>query len=178
MIQLTKEKLDQYDQRTIGELAELAAPALRHRQACWRRVIRKYNPNTFMGNNGTGERVIIPFEYYIVKMFSGYVGGKAPMYNVAPPSDTNIYSTGILGRINKRLGTGKAIDRKKQEYIEEYQAQISRIQKYNDDASLFFQVVKSYAATNAAFLYIFQEENTQEIRYVLFDSQQNRIDLR
>ena len=36
MIQLTKEKLDQYDQRTIGELAELAAPALRHRQACWR----------------------------------------------------------------------------------------------------------------------------------------------
>lgn len=172
MIQLTKEKLDQYDQRTIGELAELAAPALRHRQACWRRVIRKYDPNTFMGNNETEERVIIPFEYYIVKMFSGYVGGKAPMYNVAPPSDTNIYPTGILGRINKRLGTGKAIDRKKQEYIKEYQAQISRIQKYNDDASLFFQVVKSYAATNAAFLYIFQEENTQEIRYVLFDSQQ------
>ena len=73
MIQLTKKKLDQYDQRTIGELAELAAPALRHRQACWRRVIRKYDPNTFMGNNETGERVIIPFEYYIVKMFSGYV---------------------------------------------------------------------------------------------------------
>lgn len=148
MLQMTAEQLNHYNGENIDGLLSLARPILHHRRELYRRYTRKEHPNQFMsGEIKDGKKkAIVAFEYYIVNMVQGYLGGKAPMYSV-------------------RKG------KKPDGYVKSYMDAIAYIQRYNDDAATFIELLHDYLITAAANLYVY-EDQYNEIRYVRFDSRQ------
>ena len=145
---MTTEQLEGYTGENISELVQLAQPALRYRQRMYERYARKRRPEEVMhGEERDGrERAIVAFEYYIVNMVQGYLGGKAPMYSV------------------RKGGRGDG-------YVEEYSDAIARIQRYNDDAATYIELLHDYLVTASATLYLYEDEDN-EVRYVRLDSRQ------
>lgn len=148
MLQMTVEKLKSYTSKNVGDLLTLIQPILTHRQELYRRYARKTNSSEIMRGDMEGgkEKAIVAFEYYIVNMVQGYLGGKAPMYSV------------------RNGGHNES-------YAEDYKGAIEKIRRYNDDAATFIELIHDYLITTAAHLYIY-EDSDNEIRYVRFDSRQ------
>jgi len=86
------------------------------------------------------EHVPVPFEYYITHMVQGYLSGKAPTYTVME-GDTS----------------------------ENFQQEIDYIRRYNDDGSVFAELIHNYITTGAAYLYVMESEDN-EITYAWMDS--------
>lgn len=180
MIQMTVEQLKGYDQNNINELLSLVKPTLAHRLDLYRRYSRKINDTEMMrglpDENGI-PKAIVPFEYYIVNMVQGYLGGIAPMYSVATPTDYEIakHGTGILQKFLKAVGAQKAAqkqsDSQKQAYVKNYTEAIEYIRNYNDDAATFIELIHDYLITTAAYLYIYENKDN-EIVYTRFDARQ------
>lgn len=145
---MTVEQLNQYNAETVSELVQLVQPILRYRRGMYERYARKAQPCAVMhGRDKDGrEQAVAAFEYYIVNMVQGYLGGKAPMYSI-------------------RKGE------KDESYAEAYSDAIAHIQRYNDDAATYIELLHDYLVTAAANLYVFEDQDN-EIRYVRFDSRQ------
>lgn len=141
MIQLTKEEINGVLVGGTAQLEELAAPVLSRRAQLWKRYARKNTADEMMG---AGQGNIVPFEYYIVNMAQGYLGGKAPAYTV-------------------RQGD------KPLEYASRYTKMLEKIRRYNDDGATFIELLHDYLITTAAYLYLYENEQN-EIVYTRFDS--------
>ena len=179
MIQMTKEELNSYDGENINQLVSIINPILEHRERLYQRYRRKSKDTAIMAGTLENGKVkaIVPFEYYIVHMVQGYLGGKAPMYSVASPSDyaINTGKKGFFERVARTIGANKAADKKrdarKQEYVKSYTEAMEYIRRYNDDAATYVELLHDYLTTSAAYLYLYENEDN-EIVYTRFDSRQ------
>ncbi|HEX3018604.1 MAG TPA: phage portal protein [Caproicibacter sp.] len=163
MLQMTVEQLKGYNAGNISELLGLVQPILDHRLDLYQRYARKFNENETMhgslDENKQG-KAIVPFEFYIVNMVQGYLGGKAPMYSISTPTD---YALKQAGK--------SATDNEKQQYIQEYAEALEYIRNYNDDAATFIELIHDYLTMAAAYLYIYENKNN-EVVYTRFDAKQ------
>ena len=158
MLQMSKEQIAQYGEENIGELLTLIQPYLAHREKLYKQYRRKNHENQLMGDGV--KKKIVPFEYYIVNMVQGYIGGKAPMYSVSTPTDYAL----------AKNSSGNS-DEEKADYVKRYTEAIEYIRRYNDDAATYVELVHDYLTTTAAYAYIYENENN-EIVYARFDSRQ------
>lgn len=162
MLQIDPKKLAAVTADNIGELVGMAEPVLRHRRTLYAQYTRKEKATEFMGERARPEK-IVPFEYYIVNMVQGYLGGKAPMYRVMNPAKTAFpkKSAASPGRQNGE----------KERYIADYTDAIDYIRRYNDDGATFIELIHDYIITTAAYLYIYENSDNQ-IVYTRYDSRQ------
>lgn len=167
MIQLDPEQLEQYGPRELPGLLQKALPILQHRRNLYARYARKKSPDQMIhGQYRDGrEQAVVAFEYYIVNMAQGYLGGKAPMYRVSC-----IHGGQESGEAAHN-GQGVSSREKQQDYAERYAQAIDRIRRYNDDAATVLELFHDYLITNAAYLYLWEDEDN-EIRYGKRDSLQ------
>lgn len=176
MIQMTEEQFKSYNSDSISEIAQIVRPYLEHRKALYEKYARKTNENQFMGE-GDSEKIVVAFEYYIVNMVQGYLGGKAPMYSVARPSDYSLSKSrkGMVRRaadkVRETFSGQKYSDEQKKKYVESFSEAIEYIRRYNDDAATYVEIVHDYLVTTAAYLYVY-ENDENEIVYTCFDSRQ------
>ncbi len=149
MLQMSVENLDDINSNNIRTLLDVVRPILNHRRAMYERYTRKTNPiGTMSGtiDESGKERAIVAFEYYIVNMVQGYLGGKAPVYSVQK---------------------GDKIE----SYVKDYTDAIEYIRRYNDDSATYIELIHDYLITSAAHLYVYENEDN-EIVYTRFDSRQ------
>lgn len=180
MLQMTVEQLKAYNQNDINELLALIQPTLAHRLDLYHHYARKFDDTETMhgpvDENKQGN-AIVPFEYYIVNMVQGYLGGKAPMYSVSTPTDYAISKRkkGFLEKVFKAVGAQKAAqnqaDKRKQAYVQNYTEALEYIRNYNDDAATFIELIHDYLTMTAAYLYIYENKDN-EIVYTRFDARQ------
>lgn len=130
-----------------------------------------------MGEGDAG-KIVVAFEYYIVNMVQGYLGGKSPMYSVSRPSDYTLSKNerGIIQkhqiRSEKPLpGRSQDIVMSKKAYVDSFSEAIEYIRRYNDDAATYVEIVHDYLITTAAYIYVYENEDN-EIVYTRFDSKQ------
>lgn len=143
MLQMTKDQFDQYiEPSRIDQLIQKINPILDYRNELYQRYRRKRVDHQMMNKNG---RAIVPFEYYIVNMAKGYLGGKSPVYTVKKGDSTS------------------------QDYVSDFKADIDRIKRFNDDSTTYMELIQDYLVTTAAYAYIYEDEYN-EIKYVRFDS--------
>lgn len=179
MLQMTIEQLESYSAEHINDLLGLVQPILAHRAQLYCRYSRKETDmETMHGKiDGKEEKRIVPFEYYIVNMVQGYLGGKAPMYGIAAPSDYALSKRkkGFLEKFFSAVGAQdaekKQKNKRKQAYVKTYSEALDYIQQYNDDAATFIELIHDYLITAAAYLYIYENADN-EIVYTRFDSRQ------
>ncbi len=178
MLQMTSEQLKQYSTKDINELIGIITPILAHREALYRRYRRKSDDTMMMSElPGANGKRIAPFEWYIVNMVQGYLGGKAPMYSISPPTDYALQKRGkgFLQRAFTAIGMDKAAekldDKQKQEYVKNYSEALDYIQQYNDDAATFTELIHDYTVCAAAYLYVYENQDN-EIVYTRLDARQ------
>ena len=121
MLQMSVDRLKSYNAESINDLLSFVRPVLAHREQLYSRYSRKAaETETMHGEIENGkEKRIVPFEYYIVNMAQGYLGGKAPQYSVSAPSEFAL----------KRAGRTATDDQKKQ-YVQDYSDALDYIQQY------------------------------------------------
>lgn len=180
MLQMTVPQLKSYNAENIDELLNIIQPILAHRVSLYQRYARKLNENESMHgekDESGKEKRIIPFEYYIVNMMQGYLGGKAPMYSISTPSDYALSKRqkGFLEKFFSTIGAEtmaqKQTDKRKRAYVKDYSEVLDYIQRYNDDAATFIELIHDYITMTAAYLYIY-ENSDNEIVYTRFDAKQ------
>lgn len=178
MLQMTVEQLKRYGSEDINELVGLVKPILTHREELYHRYRRKDDDTAMMQAlpGANGDR-IAPFEWYIVNMVQGYIGGKAPKYSIATPTDYAMQKRGkgFLQRFFSAVGADKTADKladkQKQAYVKNYSEALDYIQQYNDDAATFTELIHDYIVCTAAYLYIYENEDN-EIVYTRLDARQ------
>lgn len=143
MIQMQKESIYSINSDMLDLILLKANSITQYRKYMYDRYRRKVADTDIMGGV-SAKSVIAPFEYYIVNMIAGYMGGKSPLYKIL--SDDIDYTT-------------------------EFSDKLDYIQRYNDDAATFTELIKDYSITAAAYLYIYEDEDN-ELRYARFDSKQ------
>ena len=175
---MTQEQFKGYGAENISEIAAFARPYLEHRIDLYKKYARKLNENQFMGEGDAG-KIVVAFEYYIVNMVQGYLGGKSPMYSVSRPSDYTLSKNerGIIQKTSNKIReafTGKKprySDEQKKAYVDSFSEAIEYIRRYNDDAATYVEIVHDYLITTAAYIYVYENEDN-EIVYTRFDSKQ------
>lgn len=180
MLQMTVEQLKSYNASNINELVQIVQPAIAHRLSLYQRYARKINENDTM-HGAKGEdgklKAIIPFEFYIVNMVQGYLGGKAPMYSVSTPSNYAIakakksFFEKVASAIGMEKTAQKAADSRKQAYVKNYTEALEYIRQYNDDAATYIELLHDYLICTAAYLYIYENKDN-EVVYTRFDARQ------
>lgn len=177
MIQMTEAKFKSYNSENISEIVGLAHPYLNHRKELYERYTRKKKEYEFMGNGS--KNIIVAFEYYIVNMVQGYLGGKAPMYTVSKPSDYALKKKDkkLIEKAVEKVREALALNPKKYnekiktEYVKNFTEAIEYIRRYNDDAATYVEIIHDYLITAAAYLYVYENKDN-EIVYARFDSRQ------
>lgn len=146
MIQLNNiEKLTKED---IPKLVELVKPELDKRKKLYARYKRKNSDVEIIHEN---KSVTVPFEKYIVDIASGYLGGKEPSYEVEKKDEKEV---GLIKKIlNKILSKGSS--------VEEMQAVINYITRYNDDGAEHYQLVKDILSVGACYEILYENEDNE-----------------
>lgn len=108
---------------------------------------KRYDRYTRQNSN---KDVDIALEYYIVNIASGYFGGIAPEMTIK--QETNTKKISILEKMFKKV-VGKNANK------EEFQIMIDYLREYNDDSTVFYQMVKDYFITGSC--YALQYETTE-----------------
>ena len=149
MIQLANiEKLTKED---IPKLDDLITPELSKRAELYKRYTRKTSDVEYIGQNT--QKVIVPFEKYIIDIASGYLGGKEPVYEVEDNS-TDTEKLNIIKRIlNKVFG--------EKDYSKEMEILIDYITRYNDDEAEHYQLVKDILSTGASYEIIYENSDNE-----------------
>lgn len=129
--------------QNISVLWGKALPIFMHRKYLQDRFTRKYDQKD----------VVVALEYYISIIASGYFGGKEPQFKVKNINETQ---KGILNRIFKRI-FGEKND------LEDYQAIIDYIAKYNDNGSFFYDCVLDYITTGACYGLVYENKYNEEV---------------
>lgn len=150
MIRLSNiEKLEEKD---IPKLVVLISSELNRRQELYKRYSRKANSYDLI--KSYGKDIVVPLERYIVNTASGYLGGKAPSYEVEQTKDEK--SIGIIQQtLNKIMS--------KTSQKEEMEAIIDYITKYNDDAIEHYTLVKDVIMMGACYEIIYENQENEKV---------------
>ena len=123
MIRLSKEDLENITGESVAELIKLAKPEWESRKTLFEDYHRKDKASGLVCA-GTQAKTIVPFEKFIVDTAAGFLGGKAPTYNVEDTADEK--KRNIIQRVLDKLSKSK-------DYKDELETIINYISNYNDD---------------------------------------------
>lgn len=140
------------EEKDISKLVTLISSELQRRHNLYQRYSRKKNDYDLV--KSTDKSVIIPLERYIVNTASGYLGGKAPSYEVEQTKDEKAIDI-LKKTLNKILGK----DSKK----EEMEAIIDYITKYNDDGVEHYTLVKDIILYGSCYEIIYENEDNEKV---------------
>lgn len=143
MIQVNKDFLR--NEKYATTLIEKAKKELKKKQIRYNRYTR----------SKTRKDIDVALEYFIVNIASGYFGGVAP--EVTIKQETNEKKKNILAKLFQKL-VGQNADK------EEFQIMIDHIREYNDDSSVFYELVKDYFITGSCYALQFETEENK-LRY-------------
>lgn len=159
MLQYNKEYIIKAE--NIATILEAAKPEWKKRKKLYRMKIRKNDPAGLVAEDD--RKTKIAFEYVISNMVNGYVGGKAPKYQVDEmPTEEK---RKILTKLFNKIFNKEANDRK------EYQMFIDYIRNYNDDSFFYYNLIQSYNDMSAGYG-IWYENMDNEIVYANVDARQ------
>lgn len=138
MLQLAPDQFEQIESNPtrLDQLLLIVDGVLGIRRKKYARYRRKQKDGSpiMKGTNG----VLNPFEYYITGIARGYLGGVPPTFDV----------------VNKD-------EESPEDYSDNFENLISRIQSVNDDPTIYAEVVTDYLVAAAAYLYVYQLEGQQ-----------------
>ena len=159
MLQYNKEYIT--NAKNIHQILEDAKPEWNKRKKLYRMKVRKNSTSSLVAENDKETK--IAFEFAISNMINGYVGGKAPIYQVEemPTEEKQNILTKLFGKIFNK----KENDRK------EYQVFIDYIRNYNDDSFFFYKLIQDYNDMSAGYG-IWYENEDNEIVYANVDPRQ------
>lgn len=140
MIQVNKEYLR--NEAYTSTIIEKAKRELSRKRARYNRYTRSQYKST----------IDIAMEYYIVNIASGYFGGIAP--EIVVKQETNKNKINILKKLfNKFVGRNAN--------KEEFQIMIDYIREYNDDDTVFYELVKDYFITGSCYGLQYETEDNK-----------------
>lgn len=137
MIQVNKEYLG--NAGYTNKVIEQAKREMSKKAARYKRYTRSSYKST----------IDIAMEYYIVNIASGYFGGISPEITVK--QETNKKNISVLKKLFNKI-VGRNADK------EEFQVMVDYIREYNDDDTVFYELVKDYFITGSC--YALQYETT------------------
>lgn len=156
MLRYSKEKLETED--TVSVLFAKAQEELNARKQLYEIFRRKLNDEDLASS--TDENIKVPLERYISVMSAGYFGGKPPIYKVkAFNKDRNKITEDLF---DKATNT--------EQDIKEIEELISHIVDYNDDASLFLELILDFLIKRACYEIYYKDKNTGEITIAKSDA--------
>lgn len=159
MLQYNKEYI--INAKNIHQILEDAKPEWNKRKKLYKMKVRKNSTSSLVAEND--EETKIAFEFAISNMINGYVGGKAPIYQVEEmPTEEK---QKILTKLFNKIFNKKDNDRK------EYQVFIDYIRNYNDDSFFFYKLIQDYNDMSAGYG-IWYENEDNEIVYANVDPRQ------
>lgn len=160
MIQLSD--ITELTEKDIPNLVTLVNQELLRREQLYRRYRRKIHSYEIVGVpdiEGSEKAVVVPFEKYIVDIGAGYLGGKAPTYEVEDTADEAKKQT-IAETLNK--------DIKEENYKEKMEIIMNYITNYNDEPQENYQLVKDLLLFGSCYEMVY-ENNDNEIVYTRLD---------
>lgn len=140
MIQVNKEYLR--NEGYTSTIIEKAKRELSRKRARYNRYTRSQYKST----------IDIAMEYYIVNIASGYFGGIAP--EIVVKQETNKKNISVLKKLFNRV-VGRNADK------DEFQIMIDYIREYNDDDSVFYELVKDYFITGSCYGLQYETEDNK-----------------
>ena len=148
MIQLSN--IEELTPKDIEALESTISPILAKRVELKKRIYRNGDSSHIM----TGNEPIIAMERYIVETASGYLGGKAPKYEVQ--EIVNPEKRSLIKKIlDKVMGEKNLKD--EMEIIMQY------IVNYNDDGDEFYRLVRDIAEVGACYEIVYENEDNEKI---------------
>ena len=159
MLQYNKEFIINPD--NIASILKDAKPEWEKRKKLYEMKNRKRHTFDLVATNDSNIKV--GFESVVSNMISGYMGGKAPIYQVEEmPTEEK---QNILKKLFDKIFNKTDNDRK------EYQVFIDFIRDYNDDPYFYYKLVQDYVDMTAGYG-IFYENEDNEIVYANTDPRQ------
>ncbi len=145
----------------ISNILEDAKPEWEKRKKLYKMKVRKNKPSDLVAESDSEMKE--PFEAVISNMVNGYVGGKAPKYQVEemPTKEKQNILIKLFNKVFNKNGNVR----------KEYQIFIDYIRDYNDDPFFYFNLIQSYNDMTAAYG-IYYENNNNEIVYANVDARQ------
>lgn len=158
MIRLNKEELEAIGAKDIEALLKLGKKEWESRKTLHDNYHRKTDLSGLVCE-GKITKTIVPFEKFIVDTASGFLGGKAPTYNVEDTADEK--KRNIIQRVLEKTSRSK-------DYKDELETILNYITNYNDDADEHHKLVTDLLMCRAC--YEVQYENLDnEIVYARLD---------
>lgn len=148
MIQLAN--IEELTPKDIEALESTISPILAKRAELKKRIYRNGDSSHIM----TGVNPIIAMERYIVETASGYLGGKAPKYEVQ--EIVNPEKRSLIRKIlDKVMGEKNLKD--EMEIIMQY------ITNYNDDGDEFYRLVRDIMEVGACYEIIYESKQNEKV---------------
>ncbi len=156
MLRYSKERLE--DERSISAIYSKAEKELEARKALYEIYRRKLTDEEI--SSLTDEDIKVPLERYIAIMSAGYFGGKAPVYKVKAYNEERAKIITELFDMEPNT----------EQDVKEIEELISHIIDYNDDGSLFYDLVFDFLVKRACYELYYKDENTGEITIARSDA--------
>ena len=143
MIQISN--IEEINEDSVPKLVTIVNQELLRREALYERYRRKQYDYEIVGQ-ADKDKVVVPFEKYIVDIATGYLGGKEPTYEVEEVND------------DKKKVIKKVLDRDMPDTTikEEMEEIITYILKYNDDNNENYQLVKDIMLYGSCYEMVYQ----------------------
>ena len=142
MIQVNKDFLK--NENYIKTVIEKAKKEMKKKQARYNRYTR----------SASRKDIDVAIEYYAATIATGYFGGIAPEMTVK--QETNKKKISILKKLFNKV-VGRNADK------EEFQIMIDYIREYNDDPTVFYNLVKDYFITGSCYALQYENEDNKMI---------------
>ena len=156
MLRYSKNKIE--SEQAISLLFSKAQVELDARKQLYERFRRKLTDEELASLSD--EDIKVPLERYISVMSAGYFGGKAPKYKVKA---FNKERNNIIQELfNKYTNDEKA--------IKEIEEIIRHVVDYNDDSSLFLELVLDFLVKRACYEIYYRDKTTGEITIARSDA--------
>ena len=156
MLRYSKEKLE--DERSISAIYSRASNELDNRRRLYEIYRRKLTDEEIASL--TDEDIKVPLERYIAIMSAGYFGGKAPVYKVKAYNEERAKIISDLFETEPNT----------EQDIKEIEELISHVIDYNDDGSLFYDLVFDFLVKRACYELYYKDEVTGEITIARSDA--------
>lgn len=150
MIQISN--IEEFKEEDIPKLVTIVNQELLRREALYKRYRRKQYDYEIVGQ-ANKDKVVVPFEKYIVDIATGYLGGKEPTYEVEEVND------------DKKKTIKKVLDRDMPDTTikEEMEEIITYILKYNDDNNENYQLVKDIMLYGSCYEMVYQNKDNEMV---------------
>lgn len=152
MIQLAN--VEQLKKEDIPKLLKLIDPILLKRKTLWDRLNRGADASKVFFTKDNS-KTKIPFEQFITAVASGYLAGKAPIYDVQD-NDSDEKNKIIKEILDK--------DDKGENYKEKMDVLLEYITNYNDDGAEHFNLTKDALSLTSCYEVIWEDDDN-ELRY-------------